>query len=89
MKQLMSSPFVGYEELSRSRRVLSTPADNTVNIWGGQNFFLSPHLGEGCNFLGAFGRYASTSGFCVTEILSTACNTMVVLVILTELHNQS
>ena len=33
---------------------------------------LSPHLGEGYNFLGAFGRCARTNGFCVTEILSTA-----------------
>ena len=33
---------------------------------------MSPHLGEGYNFLGAFGRCARTNGFCVPEILSTA-----------------
>ena len=50
---------------------------------------LSPHLGEGYNFQGAFGRCARTqNGFCVTEILSTAWNTMAVQVILTELHTQ-
>ena len=56
-------------------------------IWGGLKFS-EPARGEGYNFLGAFGRCARTNGFCVTEILSTAWNTMAVQVILTELHTQ-
>ena len=50
--------------------------------------FSEPARGEGYNFLDAFGRCARTNGFCVTEILSTAWNTMAVQVILTELHTQ-
>ena len=40
-------------------------------IWGGLKFS-EPVFREGYNFLGAFGRYVRTNGFCVTEILSTA-----------------
>ena len=58
-------------------------------IWGGLKFSEPVFRGGGCNFLGAFGRWARTEGFCVTEILSTAWNTMAVQVILTELHTQS
>ena len=56
-------------------------------IW--REKFSEPAWGEGYNFLGAFGRCARTNGFCVTEILSTAWNTMAVQVILTQLHTQS
>ena len=55
-------------------------------IW--REKFSEPAWGEGYNFLGAFERCARTNGFCVTEILSTAWNTMAVQVILTELPAQ-
>ena len=43
VKQLMNSAFVGYEELSRSRRVLSTSADNTLLNLLNSSYPTQPH----------------------------------------------
>ena len=39
----MNSAFVGYEELSRSRRVLSTSADNTLLDLLNSSYPTQPH----------------------------------------------
>ena len=39
----MNSAFVGYEELSRSRRVLSTSADNTLLDLVNSSYFTQCH----------------------------------------------
>ena len=39
----MNSAFIGYEGLSRSRRVLSTEADNTLLDLLNSSYLIQPH----------------------------------------------